>query len=71
MEERVNMKKAVILTFSKVYNRGANMQCYALMKTLEKMGCDVEFLGFDHFDGDFLVLHDENSSHPWFTLWYA
>lgn len=38
------MKKAMILTFSKVYNRGANMQCYALMKTLEKMGCDVEFI---------------------------
>ena len=38
------MKKAMILTFSKVYNRGANMQCYALMKTLQKMGCEVEFL---------------------------
>lgn len=44
MEEIANMKKAVILTFSKVYNRGANMQCYALMKTLQKMGCEVEFL---------------------------
>lgn len=44
MEKRANMKKAMILTFSKVYNRGANMQCYALMKTLEKMGCDVEFI---------------------------
>lgn len=44
MEERRNMKKAMILTFSKVYNRGANMQCYALMKTLQKLGCEVEFL---------------------------
>lgn len=44
MEEIANMKKAMILTFSKVYNRGANMQCYALMKTLQKMGCEVEFL---------------------------
>ena len=38
------MKKAMILTFSKVYNRGANMQCYALMKTLQKTGYDVEFI---------------------------
>ena len=38
------MKKAMILTFSKVYNRGANMQCYALMKTLEKKGYNVEFI---------------------------
>ena len=38
------MKKVMILTFSKVYNRGANMQCYALMKTLQKMGCKVEFI---------------------------
>lgn len=38
------MKKAMILTFSKVYNRGANMQCYALMKTLQKKGYDVEFI---------------------------
>lgn len=38
------MRKAMILTFSKVYNRGANMQCYALMKTLQKLGYNVEFI---------------------------
>lgn len=33
-----------ILTFSKVYNRGANMQAYALKKYLENRGAKVEFL---------------------------
>ena len=33
-----------ILTFSKVYNRGANMQAYALMKYLENRGAEVEFI---------------------------
>lgn len=33
-----------ILTFSKVYNRGANMQAYALKKYLEDRGAKVEFL---------------------------
>jgi hypothetical protein len=33
-----------ILTFSKVYNRGANLQAYALKHYLETRGCDVYFI---------------------------
>lgn len=36
--------KAVILTFSKVYNKGANLQAYSLMTILRSKGLDVEFL---------------------------
>ena len=36
--------KIDILTFSKVYNRGANMQAYALMKYLKNRGAEVEFI---------------------------
>ena len=38
--------KINILTFSKVYNRGANMQAYALKTYLENRGADVEFIDF-------------------------
>lgn len=38
------MKKVIVLTFSKVYNRGANLQCYALMSHLINNGFAVEFL---------------------------
>lgn len=37
-------KTAIILTFSKNDNRGANLQAYALKKTLEEEGVDVRFL---------------------------
>ena len=40
------MKKAIILTFSRIDNRGANLQAYALKKTLEEYGMDVYFLDF-------------------------
>lgn len=40
--------KAIILTFSKVNNRGANLQCYALMSYLKSRGYDVEFLDVEH-----------------------
>lgn len=40
--------KAIILTFSKVNNRGANLQCYALMSYLKSRGYDVEFLDVKH-----------------------
>jgi len=43
--------KAVILTFSKVNNRGANLQCYALMSYLQSRGVDVEFLYVKHAKG--------------------
>lgn len=36
--------KINILTFSKVYNRGANMQAYALKTFLEKYGAEVRFI---------------------------
>lgn len=36
--------KVDILTFSKALNRGANMQCFALAKTLRSQGHDVEFI---------------------------
>lgn len=37
-------KTAIILTFSKDDNRGANLQCYALQKTLVDLGIKVKFL---------------------------
>lgn len=37
-------KIAIILTFSKNDNRGANLQAYALKKVLEEEGIDVRFL---------------------------
>lgn len=36
--------KAIILTFSKVNNRGANLQCFALLDYLRKKGITVELL---------------------------
>ncbi len=36
--------KAIILTFSKVNNRGANLQCFALFDYLRKKGITVELL---------------------------
>lgn len=38
--------KAIILTFSKVNNFGANLQCYALSKVVERLGYDVEILDY-------------------------
>lgn len=43
--------KAVILTFSKVDNRGANLQCYALMSYLQSRGVEVEFLHVKRTNG--------------------
>ena len=40
----MNVKTAIILTFSKDDNRGANLQAYALKKSLEQLGVDVRFL---------------------------
>lgn len=40
--------KAIILTFSRVNNRGANLQCYALMSYLRSRGVEVEFLNVKH-----------------------
>lgn len=40
----MSSKTAIILTFSKNDNRGANLQAYALKKTLEDMGVNVRFL---------------------------
>lgn len=40
----MSTKTAVILTFSKDDNRGANLQCYALKKKLEGIGVKVRFL---------------------------
>lgn len=37
-------KSAIILTFSKDDNRGANLQAFALKKTLEEMDIEVRFL---------------------------
>lgn len=37
-------KNVLILTFSKVYNRGANLQCFALMNVIQKLGFNVSFL---------------------------
>lgn len=36
--------KVIILTFSKEYNRGANLQSYALFSFFKSKGIDVEFL---------------------------
>ena len=38
--------KIIILTFSKVNNYGANLQCYALAKVLQNLGHDVEILDY-------------------------
>lgn len=46
-----------ILTFSKVYNRGANMQAYALKNYLEKRGCDVFFIDLQLPVSEHLNLH--------------
>lgn len=40
----MDTKTAIILTFSKDDNRGANLQCYALKKKLEELGVIVRFL---------------------------
>ena len=36
--------KVAILTFSKEDNNGANLQCYALMRTLKNLGHEVDIL---------------------------
>lgn len=36
--------KISILTFSKEFNYGANLQCYALSKVLQDMGCEVQII---------------------------
>lgn len=43
--------KAIILTFSKIDNRGANLQCYALMSYLQRRGVEVEFLHVKRTNG--------------------
>ena len=40
----MKLKKVSILTFSKENSYGANMQCYALSKILQKMSCDVSII---------------------------
>ena len=35
-----------ILTFHRAHNYGAVLQCYALKKTLEKMGHDVQVIDY-------------------------
>ena len=39
--------KAAVVTFVRAYNYGAVLQCYALCKSLQKLGIDVENLDED------------------------
>ena len=38
--------KAAVVTFIRAYNYGAVLQCYALCKSLQKLGVDVETLDY-------------------------
>lgn len=48
--------KICILSMQRVNNMGSLLQAYALKKTLESMGADVEFIDIKRIDQDFALL---------------
>lgn len=45
-----NMKRVRILTFHWTYNYGGILQAYALQRTIEEKGCNVEFVNYHNED---------------------
>ena len=68
-----NSRKIGILTFHRAHNYGAVWQCWALKKTCESFGCQVETIDYNpwgHYDAKWAIGHRPSVAYKFLKQLY-